>query len=239
MDNEQKILVIIPTYNEAANIALLIKGIFSLDIPLSVLVVDDNSPDGTSEKVKATQELYSNLFLITRAQKSGLAGAYKEGFRYALRQGYLTIVQMDADLSHAPESMPAMLNGLDGCDMVIGSRYVKGGKILNWPFKRKLLSRAGNMFSMFMLGVTTKDLTGGFKCFKSSVLDKINFNAISSKGYAFQIEFTLRAIRTGIKVIEHPIVFKGRLHEHSKISEHIVKEAFLRVLLLGLYKTKL
>jgi dolichol-phosphate mannosyltransferase len=228
----KRILIIIPTYNEAKNIRLLLKQIFPLEEELSVLIVDDNSPDGTSSLVQQLQAQYPRLFLITRPEKRGLAGAYKHGFDYALEQGYDIVIQMDADLSHSPQAIPIMIGLLDKYDMVIASRYVKGGGVADWSLNRKLLSRCANMFSKFMLRSKINDLTSGFKGIKQAVLGKINYSSIPSEGYAFQIELAFRGERAGFLIIEHPIIFQGRAHDQSKMSKQIVVEAFRRVLVL-------
>jgi len=226
------IIVIIPTYNEVGNVTFLIEDIFSLGLNLSILVVDDNSPDGTSQQVEMLQKQYGNLFLIKRPCRRGLGSAYVEGFNYALSKGYDLVIQMDADLSHDFRCIPEMIKLLSDCSLVLGSRYIKGGGVSNWPFTRILLSRSANIFSRILLGVPINDLTSGFKCIKHDVLEKIDINSIVSKGYAFQIEMVYRAYLKGFKIIEYPIIFKGRRHEKSKMSLEIIIEAFFRVIIL-------
>jgi len=228
-------LVIIPTYNEVKNIRLIIESIFSLEDNFSVLIVDDNSPDGTMYRVRQLQNKYNNLYLITRKCKMGLGSAYIEGFKYALKRGYNVVIQMDGDLSHTPEHLPRMINLLEDYDLVIGSRYVKGGGISNWPLLRLSLSRLANLFSKLML-VPVNDLTSGFKCMKRKVLERIDFSTIKSQGYAFQIEMVYRAYLKGLRITEYPIVFKGRENNRSKMSFGIIIEAFLRVVLLSIEK---
>lgn len=234
MAEEKNIIIVIPTYNEAANIALLLRELFSLDSNLPVLVVDDNSPDGTYAEVKRLQAEYPNLHLIIRKEKLGMGSAYIEGFRHALKAGYNTVIQIDADLSHRPSCIPQMIDMLKECDMVIGSRYVKGGGVLNWTFSRVLLSRFANIFARALLRVPVNDMTSGFKCIKAEVLERIGFNTIASRGYAFQIELIFRSYLEGFKIIEYPIIFQGRRHERSKMSLAIVIEAFFRVISLSI-----
>lgn len=225
-------IVIIPTYNEGGNVTFLIKNIFSLGLNLSILVVDDDSPDRTSQQVERMQRQYPQLFLITRQRRMGMGSAYIEGFNYALKQGYDVVIQMDADLSHDPGYVKEMLGLLPGCSLVLGSRYIKGGGISNWPFTRILLSRSANIFSRILLGIPINDLTSGFKCIKMEVLENIDFEKIKSRGYAFQIEMINRACLKGFKTIEFPIIFRGRQRGKSKMSLGIGIEAFFRVIIL-------
>lgn len=226
----KEIIVIIPTYNEVGNVAFLIEDIYSLGLNLSILVVDDNSPDGTSQRVAGLQEKYSRLFLLTRRCRMGMGSAYVEGFKYALGNGYNVIIQMDADLSHDFRSIPRMINLLSDYSLVLGSRYIKGGGVSSWPLTRILLSRFANIFSRILLRVPVNDLTSGFKCMRRNVLEEIDINNIVSKGYAFQVEMVYRTFLKGFKIIEYPIVFKGRRHEKSKMSPGIIIEAFFRVI---------
>ncbi|MCF7907370.1 MAG: polyprenol monophosphomannose synthase [Candidatus Omnitrophica bacterium] len=227
-----KIIAIIPTYNEAGNILPLLGKLFSLASNISVLIVDDSSPDGTSQIVIKLQREYPKLHLITRACRQGLGSAYIEGFKYALKKGYDIIIQMDADLSHAPREVLKMIALIERYDLVIGSRYIKGGGVYDWSYPRVLLSRWANIFSKILLRTQVYDLTSGFKCLRKNVLEEIDFQTISSRGYAFQIEMVFRALRKGFKVIEHPIIFQGRRYDKSKMSLPIVIEAFIRVLCL-------
>lgn len=231
-NHNQKILVIIPTYNEAENISILLKRLFSLQLSLSVLIIDDGSPDGTYDKVRRLQDNYPDLYLIRREKKSGLGSAYRLGYRYAVEKNYTVLVQMDADLSHDPFCIPAMVNLLSEYDMVIGSRYVQGGGVLKWPWHRVLSSRLSNIFIRSLLGIPVHDLTSGFKCFKKDVLENIDFSATSSKGYAFQIEITFLTFLKGFKMVEYPILFQERVRGESKMSLAIAIEAFMRVLFL-------
>ncbi|MFH1519716.1 MAG: polyprenol monophosphomannose synthase [Candidatus Omnitrophota bacterium] len=241
----KEIIVIIPTYNEVGNVTFLIENIFSLGLNLSILVVDDNSPDGTSQRVAGLQKKYSRLFLLTRQRRLGMGGAYVEGFKYALDSEYNVIIQMDADSSHDFRSIPGIINLLSDCSLVLGSRYIKGGGVSSWPLTRILLSRFANIFSRILLRVPVNDLTSGFKCMKRNVLEEIGINNIISKGYAFQVEMVYRTFLKGFKIIEYPIIFKGRRHEKSKMSLGIIIEAFFRVIILcfgrmyGLFRKKL
>lgn len=228
-----KIAVVIPTYDEVNSIAIIIEKIFSLGDNFFVLVVDDNSPDGTSRVVKDLQRKYPALDLIIRKERLGLGNAYKDGFRYILERKYDVIVQIDADLSHPTSCIMPMISLLDKYDLIIGSRYIKGGGIHNWPLGRIILSRLGNIFAKFMLGLPARDLTSGFKCIKRSVLEKIDCNAMSSQGYFFQIELTFRSFLKGINIAEYPIIFQGRSKGKSKLSLYIFFESFLKVILFG------
>jgi len=234
MIDNKAILIIIPTYNEKDNITCLLEKVYSLETDLSVLIVDDNSPDGTAQAVVKLQGKYPNLYLITRKCKMGLGSAYIKGFRYALENRYDIIIQMDADLSHLPEYIPHMLNLLKGHDLVIGSRYIKAGGVSGWPLHRIVLSRCANIISKKALRIPINDLTSGFKCIKRHVLEKVDFNVISAKGYAFQVEMVYTIFKRKFNIIEYPIVFQGRKKERSKMSSGIIAEAFFKVIFLAL-----
>ena len=235
-DIQKDVIIIIPTYNEAGNIEKLIHKIYTLPMIPSVLVIDDNSSDGTAGIVEGLQGRYPTLHLINRERKAGLASAYKEGFRYALTKGYDVIIQMDGDLSHSPESILEMMTLLGSYDLVIGSRYVEDGGILSWGLKRVLMSRLGNIYAKTLLRIPFHDLTSGFKCMKKSVLKSLDFDSISSKGYSFQIEITFFSFLKGFKIKEHPIIFRGRVNEKSKMSSGIALEAFWKVIVLSFYR---
>jgi dolichol-phosphate mannosyltransferase len=227
-----KKLIIIPTYNERENISRLIKQIFATEISeLAILVVDDNSPDGTAQHV---QETFSdNVFILNRPEKKGLGKAYIDGFRWALKRDYDLIMQMDADLSHDPKYLKPMLDKIgEGADLVIGSRYVAGGGVKNWNWKRKLISKFGCLYARLILGISVKDITGGFKCFKREVLAKTPFEKLDSAGYSFQIETTYYASIQGFKITETPITFVDRTEGSSKMTMSIALEAFFIVLKL-------
>jgi dolichol-phosphate mannosyltransferase len=218
-------LVVIPTYNEADNIPRLIPIILQQG-PLDVLVVDDGSPDGTSAIVRDFGERDSRVHLIVREKKQGLGTAYVAGFRFAIQRGYDVVFEMDADFSHDPNAIPAFLISIKEADLVIGSRYTNGVRVLNWPINRLLLSYFANVYTRFLIGLPLHDATGGFKCYRRAVLEAIDLDKIRSNGYAFQIEMSYKAWRKGFRLIEIPIIFLDRQSGSSKMSKHIVKEAF-------------
>lgn len=223
-------IVVIPTYNEAMNIEGIIRTVWSAYSSLHILVVDDNSKDGTADIIRKIQEeAPEKLHLLSRAGKLGLGTAYIAGFEWALARGYQALVEMDADFSHDPKELPALVRGLHDADVVIGSRYVIGGSTENWHFFRKWISRAGSFYARTILGMTVNDLTGGFNAWRADVLRKIGLESIKSEGYSFQIELKYRAFRHGFKLVEHPIIFSERREGQSKMSSRIVFEALLRV----------
>ncbi|MFH1800050.1 MAG: polyprenol monophosphomannose synthase [Candidatus Omnitrophota bacterium] len=230
---KKNVIIVIPTYNEAENIENLIVKIYSLPIDPSVLILDDNSLDGTSSIIKKLQVHYPKLYLIDRERKLGLASALKEGFQFALEKGYDVIIQMDGDLSHSPGSILEMIDLLSQHDLVIGSRYVENGGALSWGLGRVLMSRLGNIYAKTLLQIPINDLTSGFKCMRREVLESFNFDSLSSKGYSFQIEVTFFSFLKGFKIREHPIIFKGRMDGKSKMSSGIALEAFGKVILLS------
>jgi dolichol-phosphate mannosyltransferase len=232
MEKDKRILIIIPTYNERNNIKKLINDISSLGIRLSVLVIDDNSPDHTSDIVLDMRKKYNNLFLIKRNGKLGLGSAYRDGFCFALKNEFDIIFQMDADLSHQAIFLPGMIKLIDSYDLVIGSRYTKEGSVSGWDFRRVMLSRFANMLSKYLLKIPVNDSTSGFKCVTRFALNSIDFNSIKSQGYAFQIEMAYRAYTAGLNIAEYPIVFIGRKSEKSKMSFYIICEALFRLLYL-------
>lgn len=225
-----KALVIIPTYNEVANIRTVIENLEALPVPVDILVIDDASPDGTAGIVQQLQTKFSNLFLIQRPGKLGLGTAYVTGFRWALGHHYDYILEMDADLSHNPEDVPRLIEACEqGADLTIGSRYCKGVNVINWPIKRLLLSYGANKYTRIVTGLPIKDATAGFKCFRRAVLESIDLDRIKSSGYSFQIEMNFRAWIKGFKLEEVPIIFTERSEGHSKMSKKIVYEAVLMV----------
>jgi len=228
---DRKTLVIVPTYNEAENIERLLPRVFSQPIPdLHVLVVDDSSPDGTAELVRRLQSTYpGRLHLLVREGKKGLGSAYVEGFRFALSHGYGIVVEMDADLSHNPDDLPRLLAELDNHDLVIGSRYVTGVNVINWPLRRLLLSLGGNWYVRAVTRLPVRDCTSGFKVYKREVLAALDLDRIQSDGYAFQIEMKYRAWKKGFRLREVPIVFIDREAGSSKMSKRIVREAIWMV----------
>lgn len=221
-----KLVVIIPTYNEAQNIRKLIQLLFNLDIDgIEVLVVDDNSPDGTAEIVKEMQQETARIHLIEREGKLGLGTAYVRGFRYALDHGFDLIAQMDADFSHDPKEIINFMREIKNYDLVIGSRYIVGVNVVNWPLSRLLLSYGANLYSRIITRMPVKDGTGGFKCFRRQVLAAINLDEIHSDGYAFQIEMNYKSWIKGFRIKEIPIVFVDRIAGTSKMSKNIIREA--------------
>lgn len=230
-------LVIIPTYNEIENIPLILKAIFSLNLHYHVVVIDDNSPDGTAAKVEELQFFYpEKLFLIKRQGKLGLGTAYIEGFKWAIENNYEYIFEMDADFSHNPADLERLYKACkyDGYDVAIGSRYVPGGKIENWPLDRHIYSKGGALYTRIITFMPVKDPTAGFICYKKRVLNSINFDEIKFIGYAFQIEMKFAAWKLGFKIKEVPIIFIDRKIGVSKMSGRILKEGVLGVLVIQL-----
>lgn len=226
-------LVIIPTYNEKENIEKMIRKVFSLDKDFHILIVDDGSPDGTADIVKKlTKEFQNNLFIEERKGKLGLGTAYIHGFKWALQRAYQYIFEMDADFSHNPEDLLRLYDACanKGADVAVGSRYVSGGKVKNWPMGRILMSYFASVYVRMVLWIGIMDTTAGFKCYRRKVLETINLDAIRFIGYAFQIEMKYTAIKLGFKVREVPITFVDRKEGHSKMSKGIFKEAFWGVL---------
>ena len=217
-------VVLLPTYNEIDNLPRILPAILEA-APVDVLVIDDNSPDGTGELADSFAAARDRVHVLHRDSKEGLGAAYIAGFRAALAQGYDYIVQMDADFSHPPTHIAHMLKLAADHDVVLGSRWVPGGGTKNWPKRRQLISRLGSTYARFVLRAPVRDLTGGFKCFRREVLEAIDLNAIHSTGYAFQIEMTYRALKLGFKVIDTPILFVERALGYSKMSRKIVTEA--------------
>jgi dolichol-phosphate mannosyltransferase len=220
-----KALLIIPTYNERENISRIISIVLEKQAELEVLIVDDNSPDGTAQIVKDLMASESRIHILERPGKMGLGSAYVQGFKYALEKGYDFILEMDADFSHNPDDVPRLIEAAQSKDLVIGSRYCNGVNIVNWPIKRLLISYFASKYVRAITGMPVKDPTGGFKCFRRKVLESINLDKILSDGYAFQIEMNFRAWVKGFRILEVPIVFTERLNGVSKMSRHIVWEA--------------
>ena len=229
-----KNLIILPTYNESKNIVKTIELILKQDDNLNILVIDDNSPDGTASIVKNLKS--DKIFIIERNSKKGLGSAYVEGFSWSIKNNYQNIVQMDSDLSHDPKEILPMINLLKNHDLVIGSRYKGGLRVINWPVRRLYISYLANLYARIITGVPVKDLTAGFKAWKSDTLEKINFDQCSSQGYCFQIETSFRAFQKGCKLIEHPIVFTDRTVGESKMSKNVMIEAVFKVWLFGFWR---
>lgn len=231
-------LVIIPTYNERENIALILQAVFKLDAGFHVLVIDDGSPDGTADLVKELQQEYpDSLFLEQRSGKLGLGTAYIFGFKWALARSYEFIFEMDADFSHNPLDLLRLYEAcrFRGADVAIGSRYVKGGGTVNWPQNRILLSKGGSLYTRLITWMPVRDTTAGFLCYRRNVLEAINLDEIRFLGYAFQIEMKFAAWKLGFKIREVPIIFVDRKFGHSKMHKGIVKEGILGVLKLRWY----
>lgn len=227
-----KILVIIPTYNESDNIKKVISEVLLQDKEINILIVDDNSPDGTSEIVKKIQKRNKKVFLIERPMKLGLGTAYIAGFKFAIENKYDFVFEMDADLSHNPNDIPRFLNTIQTSDVVIGSRYIDGISVVNWPMKRLLLSFFANKYTRFITKLPVNDATSGYKCFRRKVLESIKLDEVKSNGYAFQIEMNFKSWKNKFNVVEIPIIFIDRRVGISKMSKKIVREAALMVLKL-------
>ncbi|CAG0988230.1 MAG: polyprenol monophosphomannose synthase [Bacteroidetes bacterium] len=233
-------LVIIPTYNEKENIERMVRTVFALPSPFHLLIIDDGSPDGTADIVKLLmQEFSGKLFLEERKGKLGLGTAYIHGFKWALQGTYKFIFEMDCDFSHNPNDLIRLKEAcLKGADVAVGSRYVKGGSVINWPMGRILMSYFASVYVRCVLWINIKDTTAGFKCYKREVLEKIDFNTIHFVGYAFQIEMKYTASKLGFRIIEVPIAFTDRTEGVSKMSKGIFKEAFWGVLQMRFKKIK-
>ena len=228
-----KKLIIIPTFNEKENIENIIRKVFSLETQFNILIIDDGSPDNTAQIVKNLQNEFSNkLFIEERTGKLGLGTAYIHGFKWALKNNYDFIFEMDADFSHDPEDLPRLLHACtkDGCDLAIGSRYVKGVNIVNWPMSRLLMSYFASKYVKTITGMPINDSTAGFKCYSRKVLEKINLDSIEFVGYAFQIEMKFKSWKYGFKIKEVPVIFTDRQEGSSKMSGGIFYEALFGVI---------
>ena len=225
-----RVWAVLPTYNEAENIERLVEAVLErLPESRRVLVVDDNSPDGTGEIADRLAAAHDDVSVLHRASKQGLGPAYIAGFREALAGGAELIMEMDSDFSHDPVYLPQLLRAIESADVAIGSRYVPGGGVTEWGKVRRFISRGGSRYARAILGVDIRDLTGGFKCFRREVLEAIDLDDVNALGYAFQVEMTYRAIQAGFRVVEVPIVFRDRTEGSSKMSKAIVAEAIWRV----------
>jgi dolichol-phosphate mannosyltransferase len=229
MSGARRAIICLPTFNERENLEAILEAIFAATAEVEVLVIDDNSPDGTGQLADAFAARDPRVKVLHRAGKQGLGKAYLAGFAWALERGYGLVLEMDADFSHDPKYLPAMLAKAEEAELVLGSRYVPGGGTVNWGLGRKILSRGGSLYARTILGVGVRDLTGGFKCFRREVLEAIDLPSVECSGYAFQIELTYRAIRRGFSVAELPIVFADRRVGQSKMSKKIVLEAIRKV----------
>jgi dolichol-phosphate mannosyltransferase len=234
-----KRLIIIPTYNESANVSVIVQRIFKYISNTEVLVIDDGSPDGTAQIVESLQSNFSGLHLLKRAAKSGLGSAYRTGFAWGLERSFDEIVEMDADLSHRVRDLSKMISKKESAPqaaLIIGSRWIEGGETENWSFSRELLSRTANLYARIMLGMGVKDSTAGFRLYSAAILAKIDLDSIKSEGYSFQIEMTRAVHKLGGTIIEVPITFRERQEGVSKMSKKIVREAMFLVTVWGIQR---
>ncbi len=231
-----KTLIISPTYNEKKNIKALVAQVLDLNPDYHLLIIDDNSPDGTASAVKELKTEYTNLHLEERPGKAGLGTAYIYGFKWALERDYEAVVQMDADLSHDPGDVLRLVKQLEAHDLVIGSRYIHGVSVVNWPIRRLILSYGANLYSSIVTGMPLKDSTGGFKAWRREVLETVQLDQVRSQGYSFQIEMNFRTWRRGFTIIEEPIIFADRTIGESKMSKTIMYEAIWMVWRLRIWK---
>jgi dolichol-phosphate mannosyltransferase len=225
----RRVLVIIPTFNERENIAAIVRRVRAAVPAAHLLVVDDASPDGTGQLADELAAADERIHVLHRGGKAGLGAAYISGFGWGLANGFDVLVEMDADGSHAPEQLPRLLRALDGADLVIGSRWIPGGSVLDWPRRRELLSRGANLYTRLALGIDVHDATAGYRAYRRQVLEKIDYTAVSSQGYCFQIDLAWRTVNAGFRVVEAPITFSDRARGESKMSGAIVREALWRV----------
>ena len=226
----ERVLVVLPTYNEVTNVPRIVPAILSQDPRLEVLVVDDGSPDGTGAAADCLAGTFSRVHVLHRERKEGLGRAYLAGFRWGLARAYDRLIEMDADFSHDPRSLRDLLRAVDeGADLALGSRYRSGVNVINWPMSRLILSGGANLYARIVTGLPLSDSTGGFKCFRRAVLEAIPLDRVRSNGYAFQIEMSFRAWRKGFRLTEVPIIFTDRVAGHSKMSRRIVREAIWMV----------
>jgi dolichol-phosphate mannosyltransferase len=224
-----KALVIIPTYNERENIEAMVPAVLEKDPSLDILIVDDNSPDGTGRIADSMSQADQRIFVLHRQSKAGLGTAYISGFKFALEKKYDLVFEMDCDFSHDPKYIPDFLRAAQEADLVLGSRYISGVNVVNWPISRLLLSYYANVYSRIVTGLPVRDATGGFKCFRRQVLESIDLDRVKSNGYSFQIEMSFRAWKRGFRIKEIPIVFEDRKVGQSKMSKSIVREAIWMV----------
>jgi dolichol-phosphate mannosyltransferase len=228
-----KVLVIIPTYNEAENVQPIVKRVRDSVPDAHVLIADDNSPDGTGKIADELARADEQVHVLHRQGKEGLGSAYLAGFRWGIDQGYGVLCEMDADGSHQPEELPRLLTALKGADLVLGSRWIPGGRVVNWPRTREYLSRGGSTYSRFMLDVPIRDVTGGYRAFRKETLEGLGMAEVASAGYCFQVDLAWRAVKAGFHVVEVPITFVERERGDSKMSRAIVAEALWRVTAWG------
>lgn len=224
-----RVLVVIPTYNEAENLTWIVERVRRAVPSVDILVADDNSPDGTGAVAEALAGQDRRVHVLHREGKQGLGAAYLAGFGWARQRGYDAVVEMDADGSHAPEDLPAMLAAARDADVVIGSRWTRGAQVLNWPLRRLLLSRCGNLYARLALGMPVSDATGGYRVYRLSALEALDLASVCSQGYSFQVELSRLAHRAGVRIVEVPITFAERERGSSKMSPLIVAEALWRI----------
>ncbi len=231
-----KTLIVTPTYNERKNIRELVSTLFELNPDFHILVVDDSSPDGTAEIVEELQADCANLHLLSRNEKTGLGSAYIAGFNYALERDYEAVVQMDADMSHDPKDVPLLIEAIENADLAIGSRYISGINVVNWPLQRLIISYGANIYTRLVTRLPVRDATGGFKCWRREALEAINLDGVRSQGYSFQIEMTYRAWLKGFRITEIPIIFVDRTVGESKMTRSIMLEAAVMIPRLRIWK---
>lgn len=229
-----KVLVIIPTYNEKENLPLILDRVRAATPEVDILVVDDGSPDGTGALADERAAADPKIQVMHRTSKDGLGAAYLAAFAWGLERGYDVLVEMDADGSHAPEQLPRLLGALGHADLVIGSRYVPGGSVVNWPKRREFLSKGANLYARLALGAKVKDITAGYRAYKAEVLGKLELGEVESRGYCFQVDMGWRTIQAGFRVAEVPITFTEREHGVSKMSGDVMGEAFFKILRWGI-----
>lgn len=225
-------LIVVPTYNERENLTPLVKRVLALPVPADLLIVDDNSPDGTGKLADELASKEPRVFVLHRQEKNGLGRAYIAGFKYALERGYEFVFEMDGDLSHNPDDIPMFLEAAKNADLVLGSRYLNGIRIINWPLSRLMLSKGAAKYVQIITGMPFTDPTGGYKCFRRRSLLALNLDTVESNGYSFQIELTHKLWRQGMHVVEVPIIFTDRFQGRSKMTGHIIREAVTMVLRL-------
>lgn len=233
-DALEPVLVVIPTYNERDNLEPIVKRLHAALPKAHVLVVDDGSPDGTGELADKLVAADDRIHVLHRTEKAGLGAAYVAGFNWGLDHDYAVLVEMDADGSHSPEDLPRMLDALSDADLVIGSRYVTGGNVVNWPKSREFFSRSANFYSRVALGMKINDITAGFRAYRREALEKIKLGNVASAGYCFQIDLSVRTVEAGFTVVEVPITFTDRTVGESKMTGDVVREALLRVTKWGI-----
>jgi len=224
-----KTLVVVPTYNERENLLPLVQRLMALPTPVEVLVVDDNSPDGTGQVADELAAAHPSFHVLHRSEKNGLGRAYVAGFKWALERDYEFIIEMDGDFSHNPDDIPAFLQAAKDAEVVLGSRYINGIRIINWPLRRLMLSKSAATYVRVITGMPFTDPTGGYKCFRRRAMESIQLGEVESNGYSFQIEMTHRIWRQGMRIVEVPIIFTDRFLGHSKMSKDIVREALWMV----------